>query len=215
MDEITSREKILKEVRNGLMTKLDNPYVSVNLEKPIMQPLEESIDLQFAQELSALGGKFIFCENEKELTDILSLLIKEENIGPLFCKHKDFRKHLDEAKIEYLSKDEDLKDCKSGLTECEFLIARFGSALMSSSLSSGRKLYSWPEVHLIIAYASQLVPEISDAIIGMRERYNGVLPSMITMITGASRTADIEKTLVMGAHGPKELFVFFIDDLME
>ena len=215
MDEITSREKILKEVRNGLITKLDNPYVSVNLEKPIMQALEESIDLQFAQELSALGGKFIFCENEKELTDILSLLIKEENIGPLFCKHPNLQKHLEDAKIEFLSKDEELKDCKSGLTECEFLIARFGSALMSSGISSGRKLYSWPEVHLIVAYGSQLVPELSDAIIGMRERYNGVLPSMITMVTGASRTADIEKTLVMGAHGPKELFVFFIDDLME
>ena len=86
---------------------------------------------------------------------------------------------------------------------------------MSSALSSGRKLYAWPEVHLVAAYASQLVPEISDAIIGMRERYNGLIPSMLTMISGPSRTADIEKTLVMGAHGPKELFVFFIDDLME
>lgn len=215
MDEITSREKILKEIRNGLMTKLDNPYISANTEKAIMQPLEDSIDLQFAQELSALGGKFIFCENEKELTEIISLLTKEEDIGPVFCKNKDFQKHLSEAQIDFLSEDDDLKKCKSGLTECEFLIARFGSALMSSALSSGRKLYSWPEFHLIVAYASQLVPEISDAITGMRERYNGVLPSMLTMVTGPSRTADIEKTLVMGAHGPKELFVFFIDDLME
>ncbi|MBS4059767.1 MAG: LUD domain-containing protein, partial [Bacteroidetes bacterium] len=38
-------------------------------------------------------------------------------------------------------------------------------------------------------------------------------PSQLTVITGASRTADIEKTLVKGAHGPKELFVFLIDDL--
>jgi len=122
---------------------------------------------------------------------------------------------LSDAGIEYLSADEDLQNCKSGLTECEFLIARFGSVLMSSALSSGRKLYSYPELHLVVAYASQLVPEISDAIIGMRERYNGALPSMLTVVTGPSRTADIEKTLVLGAHGPKELVVFFIDDLME
>lgn len=215
MDEITSKEKILKEIRNGLMTKLDNPYSTVNHDKAVLQPLEESIDLHFAQELSKLGGKFIFCENEKELTDILSLLLKEENIGPVFCKQSELQSHLEEAGIEFLQKDEDLKDCKSGLTECEFLIARFGSVLMSSALSSGRKLYSWPEVHLVVAYASQLVPEISDAIIGIRERYNGVIPSMLTMVSGPSRTADIEKTLVMGAHGPKELFVFYIDDLME
>jgi L-lactate dehydrogenase complex protein LldG len=215
MDEITSKEKILKEIRNGLMTKLDNPYSSANTDKAVLKPLEESIDLHFAQELSELGGKFIFCENEKELTDILQLLIKEENIGPIFCKQSELQAELTEAGIEFLHKDEDLKDCKSGLTECEFLIARFGSVLMSSALSSGRKLYSWPEVHLVVAYASQLVPEISDAIIGIRERYNGVIPSMLTMISGPSRTADIEKTLVMGAHGPKELFVFYIDDLME
>ncbi len=215
MNEITSREKILKEIRNGLLNKLDNPYTTVSPDKPVLKNLEESIDLHFAQELSALGGKFIFCENEAEMADIINLLIDEEHIGPVFCKNMDLQKHLDNANIEYLSADTDLPNCKSGLTECEFLIARFGSVLMSSALSSGRKLYSWPEIHLVVAYASQLVPELKDAIIGMRERYNGVIPSMITLVSGPSRTADIEKTLVTGVHGPRELFVFYIDDLME
>jgi len=215
MNEITSRERILKEIRNGLLNKIDNPYDTVNAKKPVFRDLEESIDLHFAQELSALGGKFIFCENEAEMADIVKLLIKEENLGPVFCKNEDLKKHLTKADVEFLSNDEDLFQCKSGLTECEFLIARFGSVLMSSALSSGRKLYSWPEKHLVVAYASQLVPELKDAIIGMRERYNGVIPSMITLVSGPSRTADIEKTLVKGVHGPQEVFVFYIDDLME
>lgn len=215
MNETTSREKILKEIRNGLLNKLDNPYTTANPEKPVLKELEESIDLHFAQELSALGGKFIFCENEAEMAEVISLLITEENIGPILCKNKDLQKHLENAGIDYLSEDQDLPNCKSGLTECEFIIARFGSVLMSSALSSGRKLYSWPEIHLVMAYASQLVPELKDAIIGMRERYNGVIPSMITMVSGPSRTADIEKTLVTGVHGPREIFVFYIDDLME
>ncbi len=213
MEETTSKERILTAIRNGLMTKVNNPYATVNTEKEVMKPLEESIDLHFAQELSALGGKFIFCENEDDMTKILKLIIEQEKIGPLFCANPLLQKQLTEAEIPFLSEEKDLKETKSGLTECEFLIARYGSILMSSALPSGRKLYAWPEVHLVAAYASQLVPEISDAIIGMRERYNGVLPSMLTMVTGASRTADIEKTLVMGAHGPRELFVFFIDDL--
>lgn len=215
MDEITSRERILKEIRNGLLNKINNPFNTVNPEKPVFQDLEESIDLHFAQELSGLGGKFIFCENENEMAHILKLLIKEENIGPVFCKNKEIQNHLKAADVAFLSEDSDLKLCRSGLTECEFLIARFGSVLMSSSLSSGRKLYSWPEIHLVVAYASQLVPELKDAIIGMRERYNGVLPSMITLVSGPSRTADIEKTLVTGVHGPREIFVFYIDDLLE
>jgi L-lactate dehydrogenase complex protein LldG len=60
-----------------------------------------------------------------------------------------------------------------------------------------------------------LVPETKDALISMREKYDGKLPSMITQISGASRTADIEKTLVMGMHGPKEIYVFFVDDIIE
>lgn len=40
------------------------------------------------------------------------------------------------------------------------------------------------------------------------------MPSMVTLITGPSRTADIEKTLVMGAHGPKELYVFLLEDIL-
>lgn len=215
MDEITSRERILKEIRNGLLNKIDNPFNTVNHEKVVFQDLEESIDLHFAQELSALGGKFIFCENEKEMADIVKHLIKDENIGPIFCKNKEIQQSLISSGVEYLSNEEELPQCKAGLTECEFLVARFGAVLMSSALSSGRKLYSWPEIHLVVAYASQLVPELKDAITGMRERYNGNLPSMITTVSGPSRTADIEKTLVTGVHGPREIFVFYIDDLME
>lgn len=215
MSDITSKERILKEIRNGLMNKLDNPYISVNGDQPVLKPIEDSIDLYFAQELSALGGKFIFCETEQEMAGFVNQLIINENIGPVFCKNKEYQKFLSEAGVEFLSDDKDLNQCKSGLTECEFLVARFGSVMMSSALSSGRKLYSWPEVHLVVAYASQLVPELKDAIIGMRERYNGVLPSMISLVSGPSRTADIEKTLVKGVHGPREIFVFYIDDLME
>ncbi|OYT17219.1 MAG: hypothetical protein B7C24_03760 [Bacteroidetes bacterium 4572_77] len=215
MEEITSKERILKAIRNGLMTEVKNSYTEVNAEKAVMKPLEESIDFHFAQELSALGGKFIFCESEEQMLQTLKLIIKEEDLDPLFCVNPELQHQLSAAQIPFIFEEKDFKKTKSSLSACEFLIARFGSVLMSAGLPSGRKIHAWPEVHLVKAYASQLVPEISDAIIGMRERYNGVLPSMMTMVTGASRTADIEKTLVMGAHGPRELYVFFIDDLLE
>jgi L-lactate dehydrogenase complex protein LldG len=49
----------------------------------------------------------------------------------------------------------------------------------------------------------------------MRKKYLASLPSMMTLITGPSRTADIEKTLVMGAHGPRELYVFLLEDQLK
>jgi len=56
-----------------------------------------------------------------------------------------------------------------------------------------------------------LVYDIKDAIGSMKEKYQDNLPSLITLATGPSRTADIEKTLVVGVHGPKEVFCFLIE----
>ena len=84
--------------------------------------------------------------------------------------------------------------------------------MVSSKQPSGRRLNVFPESHIVIAYSSQLVPDIKDALKKMQEKYHNNLPSLITVITGPSRTADIEKTLVMGAHGPKQLYLFLIDE---
>ena len=69
----------------------------------------------------------------------------------------------------------------------------------------------FPEIHLVVAYTYQLVPDLRNAFANLTNKYGKRLPSMISVITGPSRTADIEKTLVMGAHGPRELYLFLID----
>ena len=54
--------------------------------------------------------------------------------------------------------------------------------------------------------------DMKEALAMLMQKYDGAIPSMINLATGPSRTADIEKTLVLGAHGPKEVYVFLIDD---
>jgi len=56
-----------------------------------------------------------------------------------------------------------------------------------------------------------LVNDIKDALENIKEKYPVGFPSLVTLISGASRTADIEKTLVMGAHGPKELYLLLVE----
>jgi L-lactate dehydrogenase complex protein LldG len=68
-------------------------------------------------------------------------------------------------------------------------------------------------VHVVLSYTSQLTDDIKSALNMVRSKYGEILPSMIATITGPSRTADIEGSIVYGAHGPKELIVFLIDDL--
>jgi L-lactate dehydrogenase complex protein LldG len=83
---------------------------------------------------------------------------------------------------------------------------------MSSKLSSARKLPAIVDIHVVVAYVSQLVPDIKQAFQAITEKYGERAPSLIYLAAGPSRTADIEKTLVMGAHGPKEIYVFLLDD---
>jgi L-lactate dehydrogenase complex protein LldG len=87
-----------------------------------------------------------------------------------------------------------------------------GSIMVSTAQASGRRLIVYPDVHIVVAYTSQLLPDLPEALNAITEKYGKDLPSLISVISGPSRTADIEKTLVMGAHGPRELYLFLIED---
>lgn len=212
MDETTSREKVLKSVRNALMSKLDNPYQDVDFESSVFQPISDSPEFSFAQELLNVSGKFVYCSDDAEFAAILRSLMNENGWDSIYCINETLKKILVQGEVTVKDDKESFEDMQLGITGCEYLIARLGSVMVSSAQSSGRRLNIFPEIHLIYAHTSQLVPDLKDALKGIKEKYGKDLPSMISLITGPSRTADIEKTLVMGAHGPKELYVFMVDD---
>ena len=103
-----------------------------------------------------------------------------------------------------------LEACDAGVTACESLVAQTGSALVSSATCGGRSLSVLPHVHFVVATADQVVGTLADAFAHVRERHGGRLPSMLSFITGPSRTGDIERILVLGAHGPRELVVILV-----
>jgi L-lactate dehydrogenase complex protein LldG len=106
---------------------------------------------------------------------------------------------------------DDLAGCDASITDCEYLVARTGSIMLSAAQEGGRTTSVYAPVHICIAYTRQLVYDIKDALQGMKDKYGDALPSLITLATGPSRTADIEKTLVTGVHGPKEVFLFLVE----
>ena len=70
----------------------------------------------------------------------------------------------------------------------------------------------FPETHIVVADQSQLTDYLDRALEILQNKYKNELPSLISNITGPSRTADIEKTLVMGMHGPKSLIVIISEE---
>ncbi len=213
MKESTSREKILKKVRNALLNKLDSPFKDVDFSRSVYKKQEEIPEVQFAIKLNECGGTFIYCENEKDVTNKIAALVEQNNWDNIFCTNNRISEELLEYSIKTSSTTENFKLANVSIATCDFLISRFGSVMVSSGLGLGRQIFVFPETLVIIAKASQVMPELKDALAGIKKKYSNNFPSQITVITGPSRTADIEKTLVMGAHGSKNLYVLMIDDM--
>jgi len=103
-----------------------------------------------------------------------------------------------------------LEGCDAGITSCEAIVAQLGSILVSSASSGGRALSILPHVHVVVARVDQVVPDLAAALEQVRARHGDRMPSMLSFITGPSRTGDIERILVLGAHGPKELYLVLV-----
>ncbi len=103
-----------------------------------------------------------------------------------------------------------LEACDAGITACEAVVSQTGSILVSSATGGGRGLSILPPVHIVVAPVETIVATVGDALHLVAQRYAGRLPSLLSFITGPSRTGDIERILVLGAHGPKELIVLLV-----
>jgi L-lactate dehydrogenase complex protein LldG len=105
----------------------------------------------------------------------------------------------------------DLANCDVSITGCECLVARTGSIVMSAAQPGGRTTSVYAPIHICIAFTNQLVYDLKHALQFIKDKYGDALPSLITFAAGPSRTADIEKTLVVGVHGPKEVYCFLVE----
>jgi L-lactate dehydrogenase complex protein LldG len=102
-----------------------------------------------------------------------------------------------------------LEKCDAGISGCDCLVAQTGGILVTSSSAGGRVLSVLPPHHVVIASVGQLVGDLADAFAVIRKIY-GTPPAFVSFITGPSRTGDIERILVLGAHGPKKLTVLLV-----
>lgn len=214
MEESTSREKILKKIRNALLEKAENPFSRTVFDSPVHFPLEAETDLVFAENFSRNGGKFLYCENEAEVRQTLVALSTDLKATSILCREEALAGLLTNAGIAVHKEIDASQEQTIGLTSCEALIARSGSILLSSRQGGGRKMNVFPDTHIVLGFTSQLCGEMAEAFEKMKEKYGVRLPSLLTIATGPSRTADIEKTLVMGAHGPRELYLILQEDLI-
>jgi L-lactate dehydrogenase complex protein LldG len=211
MESQGARNKILKKIKQALKSPVPVPFPDQLADTPIFIPTEKELAIGFAEKFTKLNGKFIYCADDGELAKQLASLIKAKKWEKIYSIESGWLDDMSEYQFDPVNTDE-LESCDAAITLCEHLVARTGSIVLSSQQLSGRSVSVYAPIHICIAYTHQLVFDISDSL-QLFKNDAGHIPSMISFATGPSRTADIEKTLVVGVHGPKEVYCFLVDKL--
>jgi len=203
-----AKETILRKIRQALSNPVPLPFSQSEGSADVFKNQKEDDAILFAETFSKLQGHFSFCHDETDLANQLAELIHLRSWKNIYCKEKKFISLLQMIQHQtYL----DLSTCDVSITGCEYLVARTGTIVMSTAQESGRTTSVYAPIHICIASTSQLVYDLKDSLTFLKQKYQHNFPSLITFASGPSRTADIEKTLVTGVHGPKEVFCFLVD----
>lgn len=202
-----SRDRILSAVRAKEQRTV--AISTVYVKEDVYRTPDHLLDV-FKEELETVAGRCIVCDTEDELFTQLSAMVKEREFPYLYSYDKVIADKLSNYGVFCSDREEDFLSMPAAVTPCEVLVARTGSVVLSSRPDTGRQLYAYPPVHFVVANEDQLVAYPEDALALLQVRYAEGLPSTVSFVTGPSRTADIEKTLVLGAHGPKELIIFVL-----
>lgn len=206
----TSKENILKKIRKALSHPTPLPFPGSEGNTSVFHPSQQELEIEFAEQFSKLQGRFVFCINQQELAFQLSSLVKKQDWNKVFCLEDKLIEPVSGSISDRIVKT-GLAACDVSITGCECLIARTGSIVLSAAQPGGRTTSVYAPVHICIAFTKQLVYDLKDGLQLVKDKYGNNLPSLISFATGPSRTADIEKTLVVGVHGPKEVYLFLVE----
>ena len=231
---MTERDKILTRVREALKNPAPlpgshhisarvppaNPGAAGSAAPPSprawLPEVGESFDAQlalFAKNTAELKADFQIYNSADEARHALARLSKAEHwekaachsggLTDAFCPALD----LPLLRTDRTYDVHALEACDVGISECDALVAQTGSVLVTNRSAGGRALSVLPPHHVVLARREQLVADLPAAFELLQQRYAENYPTMISFITGPSRTGDIERILVLGAHGPKKLTI--------
>jgi L-lactate dehydrogenase complex protein LldF len=162
---------------------------------------------RFSRELEELGGR-VYRVSAENLTKTLIAHLKERNLDAALIWEKV--PPLDDAQLTLsglsLARNADPM-IKAGITGAAAVIAETGTLVISSGQGQPLSTSLFPEIHIAVIKSSQIVWSLEEAL-----QMDAVRDASSTaLITGPSRTADIEMTLTIGVHGPRELIVYIVE----
>ena len=236
-----SRAQILRKVRQALttpghQTSLTGPIC--NADQPTLcasAPHDGSLVQRFQAEFERASGELRVCSDGLCAVEFIKSFIEGEGIQSVavsrheICQRLNLVKRLlemlpqvrfltEEIDSEYPFERDRLKEQMAkvplSITGIDYLVAETGTLVALAHPSASRQISLLPEVHMVLATPHQIHPNLSELFAEIQARHGTDLPgSMITLITGPSRTADIEKVLIKGVHGPTRLVTLLLEKI--
>ena len=214
LSERTNKEQILAKVREAVMTKDENLFKDVNMQVDTWTPFkeEDGADFTFVERFKENGGIFVYFESKENFLDAMKQYVVENQWEPLCSTSKKMHEIFKDSGIT-LSRDYTTKRKKTvSITDCECLIAHTGSVVVTDKCAGSRAAYSNADVLLVFASPSQIVASMKDAIHLVKEKYGSDRPSETVIISGASKSTEIDNQLVIGAQGIKQIALFLVEE---
>jgi L-lactate utilization protein LutC len=182
---------------------------------------------RFCRELEAAGGKGYVAEDARAVVHTIQSILQPLKARKILLSRGGLVDRLgipaklrdlgfDVKSLSDLSGDpkEDFFAADVGITNVHQLVAETGTVVLASKPDEPRSASLLPPVHIAIAERSQILPDLFDLFdlfSPVANQSQSTPPACLTMITGPSKTGDIELKLVTGVHGPGEIHVILCD----
>lgn len=203
----TAKERILKNIREGLMEASDHPFPNMDFEQSIYPEMENNLALEFAQHfVNEHNGEFYFCENPKEFVLHMRQLMEDRKWDNISCVDEDLKILFERVQFNQYNSN---KDNFAGVTLAESLIARDGSILISSHQKEAHDYLLNHDAIILVTSTNHIQAELNDGLNVIRKKYNST-PNCISIIKGSKPEEQLSR--FSNIYTAKEIHLFLIDN---
>lgn len=213
--ENPGRDRMLARIRSALKTRAPR-HESAPSGGPVFVPVPDALE-RFQRECSGNSTELILVLDARGAADALRTVLGSIASGEIYIQDAPLlRRMMDrlrtERAVRWSNEGPPSESSQAAMTSAEYLVAATGSIFIASS-AAGRGASVVAPTHIVVASEAQLEPDLAAALKRANERDLAKHNSALFLITGSSRTADIEKILVLGAHGPRRVVVILANKL--
>lgn len=174
------------------------------------QPVALSLDDSFVHHFIELGGKFLYCQNNKDVTTNLQNIFEENDWDTISTKNADLSPFIKTLNVKVKS---EFNNELPFFTNCESLIAENGSILFSSNQLEDNRLATLSNNFIVFATTSQIVKSKDESLTDIKVRYGLDLPTNISPIKNYNPNATEDNFLNYGTSNSKNLYLLLLEDL--